>query len=75
VRIGPTSASVGDTIFVEAEHARIEVGPDGMNGLIAYPGPDLMISLLQDLGEPAATMAQTFAIRSSEPANPVEGRS
>jgi mannose-6-phosphate isomerase len=65
-RIGPTKASVGDTIFVEADHTSIDVGPNGMNGLIAYPGPDLIVPLLQDLGEQTA---DTFAIRS-----PVEQR-
>jgi mannose-6-phosphate isomerase len=73
-RIGPTQASVGATIFVEADHASIEVGPEGMNGLIAYPGPDLMISLLQDLGGQETNAADTFATRSSEPAISVEKR-
>ena len=39
-RIGLISASVGDAVFVEGDRAGIEVGPDGMSGLIAYPGPD-----------------------------------
>ena len=43
--------TVGNVIFVEADHATIEVGPDGMSGLIAYPGPDPIISLLQEAGE------------------------
>ena len=50
-RIGLTNTTVGDAMFVEADRAGIEVGPDGMSGLIAYPGPDPVISLLQDSGE------------------------
>ena len=47
-RIGRTNATVGDAIFIEADSAGIEVGPDGMTGLVAYPGPDPMVLLLQD---------------------------
>jgi mannose-6-phosphate isomerase len=50
-KIGATNTTVGDVIFVEADHAIIEVGPDGISGLIAYPGPDAIISLLQETGE------------------------
>jgi mannose-6-phosphate isomerase len=50
-RIGQTNTTVGDAIFVEADRAGIEVGPDGISGLIAYPGPEPAISLLQDSGE------------------------
>jgi mannose-6-phosphate isomerase len=47
-RIGLTGASVGDAVFAEADRASIEVGPDGMSGLIAYPGPAPIMPLLQD---------------------------
>jgi mannose-6-phosphate isomerase len=50
-RIGLTNTTFGDAFFVEADRAVIEVGPDGMSALIAYPRPDPVISLLQDLGE------------------------
>jgi mannose-6-phosphate isomerase len=60
-RIGLTNTSVGDAIFVEADRAGIEVGPDGMSGLIAYPGPDPVISLLQDSGERMTESAGTSA--------------
>jgi mannose-6-phosphate isomerase len=50
-KIGAANTTVGDVIFVEADHANIEVGPDGISGLIAYPGPDPIISLLQEAGE------------------------
>jgi mannose-6-phosphate isomerase len=61
-KIGATNATVGDAIFVEADRAGIEVGPDGLSGLIAYPGPDPVMSLLRRSGEqmpkPAGTSAQ-----------------
>lgn len=47
-RIGRTNATMGDAIFIEADSAGIEVGPNGMGGLVAYPGPDPLVSLLQD---------------------------
>lgn len=47
-RIGHTDATVGDAIFIEVDSAGIAIGPDGMSGLVAYPGPDPMVSLLQD---------------------------
>jgi len=60
-RIGLTNTTVGDAMFVEADRAGIEVGPDGMSGLIAYPGPDPVISLLQDSGERMTESAGTSA--------------
>ena len=39
-RIGLTHAVLGDAIFVDAERAGIEVGTDGMTGLLADRGPD-----------------------------------
>lgn len=63
-RIGLTKATVGDAIFVEADRAGIVVGPDGMRGLIAYPGPDPVISLLQDAGERMTKSTGTAAVRS-----------
>jgi mannose-6-phosphate isomerase len=50
-RIGPNNVAVGDVAFVEADRAGIKIGPDGMSALIAYPGPDTAVSLLQDSGE------------------------
>jgi len=47
-RIGAMNAVVGDVIFIEVDSVGIEVGPDGMSGLIAYPGPDPIASLLQE---------------------------
>ena len=47
--IGLAAASIGEAIYIGDDHASIEVGPDGFSGLIAYPGPDPIASLLQDL--------------------------
>jgi mannose-6-phosphate isomerase len=63
-RIGVTNATVGDAIFIEADRAGIEVGPDGLSGLIAYPGPDPLMSLLQGSGEQMIKSAGTSAQRS-----------
>jgi mannose-6-phosphate isomerase len=63
-QIGPTKTSVGDAIFVEDDRAAIEVGPDGMSSLIAYPGPDPIISLLQDSGTRRTNSAGTSPIGS-----------
>jgi mannose-6-phosphate isomerase len=46
--IGLAAASAGEAIFM-GDLASIEVGADGFSGLIAYPGPDPLPSLLQDL--------------------------
>lgn len=56
-RIGQTSASVGDAVFAEADRADIEVGPTGMSGLIAYPGPVPIMALLRESGEPVTKSA------------------
>ena len=47
--IGLAAVSVGEAIFMGDDRASIEIGADGFSGLIAYPGPDPMASLLQDL--------------------------
>lgn len=73
-RIGLTNTTVGDVIFVEADHASIEVGPDGMSGLIAYPGPDPVISLLHESGEQMTKSAGASAARSSKPNETVEAQ-
>jgi len=60
-RIGLIAASVGDAVFAEANRASIEVGPDGMSCLLAYPGPEPTMPLLQELGAQAAKSAATPA--------------
>jgi mannose-6-phosphate isomerase len=47
-RIGPTTAFIGEAIFLEADGASIEVGPEGMKCLLAYLGPELSPSLLHN---------------------------
>jgi mannose-6-phosphate isomerase len=49
--IGLAVASVGETIFVGGDCAGIEVGASGLTGLVAYPGPDPIPALLQNLDE------------------------
>jgi mannose-6-phosphate isomerase len=63
-RVGLTNTTVGDAIFVETDRAGIEVGPDGMSALIAYPGPDPVVSLLQDSGERMTKSAGAATLRS-----------
>jgi mannose-6-phosphate isomerase len=66
-RIGPISASVGDSVFAEADRADIEVGPAGMSGLIAYPGPDPAMSLLEESGDLMTKSVGTSILRSPKP--------
>ena len=48
-RVGLTNASVGEAIFLEADGASIEVGPEGTKCLLAYLGPEPSASLLHNL--------------------------
>lgn len=45
-RVGPIDVIAGTAVFIEADRARIEAGPDGFVGLVAYvgsnPAPDLL---------------------------------
>jgi mannose-6-phosphate isomerase len=54
-RIGLINTAIGDAVFVEADRVDIEVGPDGISALVAYPGPDPVLSLLQNSAEPAGS--------------------
>ena len=51
--VGLISASIGDAIFVGGDNNSIEVGAHGLSGLIAYPGPNPIESLLRSLGKPS----------------------
>lgn len=62
-KIGSSNTTVGDAIFIEADRAVIKVGPNGMSGLIAYPGPDPAIPLLQDFGDRMTKSADMSAAR------------
>ncbi len=55
---GPIEARAGNAIFVEGERTRIEVGAEGLAGLIAYVGSDPIADLLRrphraDVSDPA----------------------
>jgi mannose-6-phosphate isomerase len=52
--IGLAAASIGQTIFVGGGRSSIEVGPEGLSALIAYPAARPLDALLQRLGEPSA---------------------
>jgi mannose-6-phosphate isomerase len=73
-RIGLIEASVGDAVFVEAERAGIDAGPDGLSCLIAYPGPDPVSSLLQNSGEQMTKPSGTPSVRSPKPKEIVGAR-
>jgi mannose-6-phosphate isomerase len=66
-RVGRTGMTVGDAVFVEADRAEIEVGPDGMSALLAYPGPDPVVALLEESEEPMTISAAPSAARPSKP--------
>jgi mannose-6-phosphate isomerase len=40
-QLGETKLALGDAVFLEADHAEIEVGADGLKALLAYPGPNI----------------------------------
>jgi mannose-6-phosphate isomerase len=40
-RLDLTRLSPGDAVFMQADHAQIEVGTDGLKALLAYPGPNV----------------------------------
>src|SRR3984893_1458163 len=71
-RIGSINASVGDAVFAEADRADIEIGPDGMRGLIAYPGPNPTMLLLQESGAQMTKSTGTSAVRLPKPEEIVE---
>ncbi|MET4279992.1 mannose-6-phosphate isomerase [Bradyrhizobium sp. F1.2.2] len=40
-QLGSTRLAPGEAIFLEADHAQIEVGANGLKALLAYPGPKI----------------------------------
>jgi mannose-6-phosphate isomerase len=40
-QLGATRLSLGETVFLQADHADIEAGADGLKALLAYPGPTI----------------------------------
>jgi mannose-6-phosphate isomerase len=54
VRVGPMSLSIGETAFLDAHRATIQVGADRFRGLVAYLGTEPRRGLLHALiGHPA----------------------
>lgn len=46
-RIGALNLFKGDAVFLDADRAGIKVGVDGLQGLLAYAGPDPAMNLLR----------------------------
>jgi mannose-6-phosphate isomerase len=40
-RLGAMKLALGDAVFLQADHAEIEVSADGLKALLAYPGPTI----------------------------------
>lgn len=51
VRVGPMNAVVGESIFLEADSTPMTAGSAGMKGLVAYPGPGPLPSLLHSIDQ------------------------
>jgi mannose-6-phosphate isomerase len=49
-QLGATRLVQGDAVFLEADHADIEVGADGLKALLAYPGPVINPDALTERG-------------------------
>jgi mannose-6-phosphate isomerase len=47
-QLGLTELSPGDAVFLEADHAEIEAGADGLKALLAYPGPTINPDALRE---------------------------
>ncbi len=73
-RIGLTDMSIGDAVFIEKDQTGVDVGPDGMSGLIAYPGPDPAIALLQESGEQMIKFVGTSVPHASKSSETVEAQ-
>ena len=50
-RVGSTRVTRGDAMFFESERLDILVGQDGLDGLLAYTGPDRETGLLESVGD------------------------
>jgi mannose-6-phosphate isomerase len=55
--------TVGDAVFAESDRVGIDVGP----ALLAYPGPDPVVALLEESGEHMTKSPATSAAYSSKP--------
>jgi mannose-6-phosphate isomerase len=55
-RIGSMKAFIGEAIFLKAEHTTIDVGSDGLKGLLAYVAAEPCPGLLHNLDGPNAAI-------------------
>jgi mannose-6-phosphate isomerase len=62
-QIGSTKASLGEAVFLEADHAEIEVGADGLKALLAYPGPNVNPDALKDRSDTGTNTARDASSR------------
>jgi mannose-6-phosphate isomerase len=69
-RVGLMNAFVGEALFLEDARTSIEVGSDGLMGLLAYVGPEPVANLLQNL---AGQNVGSIPRASSRP-NPIHHR-
>lgn len=58
-RIGSMKLSLGEAVFLEADHAEIAVGPDGLTGLLAYRGPNVNPGALKEQSDTCAKIARS----------------
>jgi mannose-6-phosphate isomerase len=47
-QLGATRLSLGQAVFLEADHAEIVVGADGLKALLTYPGPTVNLNALRE---------------------------
>jgi mannose-6-phosphate isomerase len=47
-QLGATRLSPGDAVFLEADHAEIAAGAEGLKALLAYPGPTVNLDALSE---------------------------
>ena len=60
-RIGSTKMSLGNAVFLNADHAEIEVGPNGLKALLAYSGPNVNSGGLNEASTTGANTARSRA--------------
>jgi mannose-6-phosphate isomerase len=57
-QLGLTRLSLGEAVFLEADHAEVEVGAEGLKALLAYPGPNVNPDALREHSVIGADPAQ-----------------
>jgi mannose-6-phosphate isomerase len=55
-QLGSTKLSLGDAVFLQADHAGIEVGANGLKALLAYPGPTINPDALSERSAAGASI-------------------